>query len=186
VILSKGLRPNALYILLSGRVQLIHENRKGRRFIAGIVRAHDFFGELGLFANCDSRYSVLSVTRCDALYIPRAVVLECLKDNARAATCMLERVTRRLAATHRQLAQFALSDVYERVATVLLDQSGENGATTNWEFGAEQLAGLVGCTREMISRVLRVMKDERIVVKRGRTIVVLDRDALRINAAERS
>jgi CRP/FNR family cyclic AMP-dependent transcriptional regulator len=99
---------------------------------------------------------------------------------------MLERVTGRLAATHRKLAQFALADVYERVATVLLDQSGGNGPTTNWEFGSEQLAGLVGCSREMVSRVLRVMKDQHIVSKHGRKVVVLERDALRISAAEKS
>src|SRR5689334_22240427 len=38
-----------IYILLSGRVQVVHSDDEGREFIAGSVRAHNFFGELGLF-----------------------------------------------------------------------------------------------------------------------------------------
>jgi CRP/FNR family cyclic AMP-dependent transcriptional regulator len=177
-ILRTGAPTDGLYIVLSGRVYLLHEDINGRHFIAGMVRAHDFFGEMGLFEGEDSIVSFYAREACEVLYIPRAVVLECLKSNPEAAMCMLAKISRHLVATHRRLAQFAVMSVHERVSEALLEHAVQ--ADKDWvvAVGSEQLAGLVGSSREMVSRVIKGMIEQGTVRRRGRTLIVLDRRKL--------
>jgi CRP-like cAMP-binding protein len=173
-----GSASDGLYILLAGRVHVLHHDSDGHEFIAAIVRVHDFFGELGLFGSGECIASICAWEACDVLYIPRDVVLECLETNAQAAMCMLRKVGARLDVCHRKLAELALTSVGERVAGVLLENTSEaeNGAVL--PFGSEQLARLVGASREMISRVVRVLIAEGVVRRQKRKLIVVNREAL--------
>jgi CRP/FNR family cyclic AMP-dependent transcriptional regulator len=170
---------DGLYILLSGRVQLVHQDPEGREFIAALVGPHDFFGELGLFDNEASAPGFRSTQPCELLYIPRAVVLQCLEENGRATMCMLRKVAKRLGAAHRKLAQLALSCVAERVADVLLENACETECGTVVHVGAEQIAALAGCSREMVSRVVKNMLQQGVARRHGRKLILVDPQALR-------
>jgi CRP-like cAMP-binding protein len=182
-VLRAGSPADGIYIVLSGRVNLAYENRAGRRFIAASIRARDFFGEMDLFEAGDDRLAVIATQRCEMLFIPRAVALECLKDNARAAMCMLRKVIQRARLCQRALAQFALSDVYARVAAVLLNHAREVDEEHRVEVGSEEIASLVGSSREMVSRVLKEMMQEGLVRRSGRTLYVLNPEALQVRSA---
>ena len=182
-VLRAGSPADGIYILLSGRVNLVYENRAGRRFIAAAILAHDFFGEMDLFETGDDRLAVIATERCEMLFIPRAVALECLKDNARAAVCMLRKVIQRARQCQRGLAQFALSDVYARVAAVLLNHARDVGEQRRVEVGSEEIASLVGSSREMVSRVLKEMMQQGFVRRSGRTLYVTNPEALQIRGA---
>ena len=170
---------DGLYILLSGRVQLLHEDMSGRQFIARLIGPHDFFGELGLLDGGKCIASIRSTHACEALYIPRAVVVECLEQNAQAAMCMLRKVSARLEATHRKLAQFALSDVRSRLAHVLLENTPEAEPEAVVPAGSEQIAALVGCSREMVSRVIQALVRQGALRRQGRKLTILERHVLR-------
>ena len=182
-ILRAGAPADGIYIVLSGRVNLVYENRAGRRFIAASIPARDFFGEMDLFEAGDDRLAVIATQRCEMLFIPRGVALECLKDNARAAICMLRKVIQRARVCQRGLAQFALSDVYARVAAVLLNHTRDKDEESRVEVGSEEIASLVGSSREMVSRVLKDMIEQGAVRRRGRTLFVSNREALQLRSA---
>jgi CRP/FNR family transcriptional regulator, cyclic AMP receptor protein len=178
-----GCAANGIHVVLSGRVHVIYESRAGRRFIAASICAQDFFGEMDLFEQADDPVSVITAEASKILYIPHAVVLECLKDNAEAAMCMLRKVMSRARLCQRTLAQFAFSDVYARVAGTLLDHTPHAKGLLRVEVGAEQIAGLVGSSREMVSRVLKEMIAQGFLRRDGRTIYVTDREALQLRSA---
>ena len=169
---------DGIYIVLSGRVQIVHEDADGREYIAQTIRAHDFFGELGFFEGGNSIGSVHATEASEVLYIPRPIVLECVSTNARAAMCMLEKVAKRLGACHRKLAELALTTVYQRVAAVLIENTSEAEREPVLPFGSEELARHVGASREMTSRVVRTMIDCGYVRRHKRQLIVLDRQAL--------
>jgi len=169
---------DGIYILLSGRVQIVHEDADGREYIAQTIRAHDFFGELGLFEAGNSIGSLHATEASEVLYIPRPIVLDCVRTNARAAMCMLEKVAKRLGACHRKLADLALTTVYQRVATVLIENTSAAEREPALPFGSEELARHVGASREMTSRVIRRMIDCGYVRRHKRKLIVLDRQAL--------
>ena len=178
VIQHAGSAADGIYILLSGRAQIVHADGQGREYVTQIIRAHDFFGELGFFEAGSSIGSIRTTEASEALYIPRPVVMQCLRTNAKAAMCMLEKVAKRFGACHRKLAELALTDVYERVAAVLLENTSEAAPEPVLPFGAEELARQVGASREMTSRVVRAMIDRGLVSRDKRKLIVVDRQAL--------
>jgi CRP/FNR family cyclic AMP-dependent transcriptional regulator len=94
---------------------------------------------------------------------------------------MLRKVSGRLEQTHLKLAQLALTDVRKRLANLLLEATSENGGAV--PFGSEQIAALLGCSREMVSRVVRSMAQRGAVHRNGRKLRVVQRDVLREIAA---
>ena len=78
------------------------------------------------------------------------------------------------------MANLALSTVYVRVTQVLL----ENGHEVNGEWhvsgSSEQIADMVGASREMVNKVLRCMVIKRVIRRDKQKIIVVDRDAFRM------
>lgn len=177
-ILPAGESPDGLYIIVSGRARLRHQDQDGRALIAETYGPSEFFGEMGLI---DSRpYSAIveAAEICEIAYVPREPLLECLARNPAAAMSMLRAALSRLSKAHRQMANLALTNVYGRVAQVLL----ENGQPVEGEWrvdvGSEQIAAMVGASREMVSRVLKCMIQKRVVRRNKRQLFVLDRVTL--------
>lgn len=172
-----GSPPEGLFLLLSGRVQVIYGDAEGREFVAETVGPHDFFGETGLFDG-QQVASFRSTVPCELLFIPRSVVLENLKTNSRAAMCMLEKVIKRLRASQQKLAQLALTTAHERITAALLENASDGECEPVVQVGSEQIARLAGCSREMVSRIIRRLIEARVVQRHGRKLVILDREAL--------
>ena len=178
IVQRRGSPPEGLFLLLSGRVQVIYGNAEGREFVADTVGPHDFFGETGLFDGQQAVASFRSAVPCELLFIPRNVVLENLKTNSRAAMCMLEKVIKRLRACQQKLAQVALTTAQERITAALLENALDGECEPVVQVGSEQIARLAGCSREMVSRIIRRLIEARVVQRHGRKLVILDREAL--------
>ena len=177
---------DGLYIVMTGRVSVLHQDAQGHELIAASVGPNDFVGELGLLEDEVCAASIRCDTACELLYIPRKVVLECLEDNNRAAMCMLKKTLRRLCETHRKLATLALTKVYDRVAAVLLEHSRDAGGERRVEIGSEQISARVAASREMVSRVIKDMIGRGMVRRDKRKLVIVDAAALAAKSAERS
>lgn len=177
-IIRAGDKAEGLYIVLSGRVKVLHEDGQGHELLAEVVGPKEFFGELGLFDGTDCPVTIESDGACELVFVPRKLLLECLEDNPRAAMSMLRASVSRLCATHRKLGTVALTSVGQRVATVLL----ENGAEVDGEWhvgvGSEAIATMVGASREMVSRVVKGLIVAGIMRRSRRRLIVCDRDAL--------
>ena len=178
VIQHAGSAVDGLYLLLSGRVQIVHQDAEGREFIAATIRSHDFFGELGLLEGGNGVGTIRACEPCNVVFIPRLTVIECLRANSHAAMCMLEKVTKRLGACHQKLAELALTTVYQRVTRLLLENTAETEDEPVLAFGAEELARRAGASREMISRIVRTMIEQGIVRRHKRKLIIIDRQAL--------
>jgi len=90
-------------------------------------------------------------------------------------TCQL---ARRLRNTNRKLGDLAFMDVYGRVARTLLDLCEQPDAMTHPDgmqvrVTRQELSRLVGCSREMVGKVLKEMEDQKHIAATGKNIVVL-------------
>ena len=186
VIQRAGQDGDGLYILLEGRVSIVHEDGYAHELLVTSIGEHEFFGELGLFEGQACAASIRADSRCEVLFIPRKIVLECLEDNPRAAMCMLKKITGRLCHTHAKLAHLALSTVEQRVASTLVEHSIETEGAWRVDVGSEQIASMVAASREMVSRVVKKMIAGGIVRRDRRKLVVLDREAVSSLARSRS
>jgi CRP/FNR family cyclic AMP-dependent transcriptional regulator len=184
-ILRAGDTPDGLYVLLSGRAKMVHEDGQGRTLIVAYIGPNEFFGEMGLLEAKPYPATVQAIEQCEVAFVPRKTFLECICDNAPAALYVLQKVSERLAAAHEKMASLALSDVYTRVARVLLENGRETDGGWRVKPGAEEIAALVGASREMVSRVVKGMIRSGTVRREKRKLVVMDRQGL-ANSLSRS
>lgn len=177
-ILRAGENTDGLYVVLSGSVVVLHEDGQGRQFIARVIGSGEFFGELGLLEPEPCAASVQSQESCELLFLSRSRVLECLGQSSSAALGMLRTVVKRLNDAHGKMQGLALSTVYERVASVMLETSSVIDGERRVEVGSERIAAMVGASREMVSRVIGDMIRRHVVRRQRRRLIVLDDCAL--------
>ena len=177
-IVRAGEHADGLYVLISGRVNVLLHDGEGRELIAAHMGPNEFFGELGLLDGRARAESVDAQEPCEILFIPRKILLECVEHNAGAALAMLRTALERLDCAHRKMAGLALSDVYGRVARALLDTGREVDGEWLVDVGSERVAAMVGASREMVSRVLKDMIEKGFVRRHKRRLIVIDRVSL--------
>ena len=177
-IVHAGEVADGLYVLVSGRAKLLFHDGEGRELIAASMGPSEFFGEIGVLDGHARAASVDAHDACEILFVPRKVLLDCVEHNASAAMAMLRTVVGRLDDAYRKMAALALSDVYGRVARALLDTGREVDGEWLVGVGSEQVAAMVGASREMVSRVLKDMIAKGFVRRHKRQLIVVDRLSL--------
>jgi CRP/FNR family cyclic AMP-dependent transcriptional regulator len=177
-IVRAGEIADGLHVILSGQVKLLVDDGDGHQAILAVLGANDFFGEVGLIDDGPRFADVYSQQDCEILYIPREVLFGWLETDCRAAVSLLRTVTARLAEAQRKIVNLALVDVYGRVARLLLDTGLDMNGEWLVQAGSEQIASMVGASREMVSRVVKDMITRGVVRRHKRKLIVLDRASL--------
>jgi CRP/FNR family transcriptional regulator, cyclic AMP receptor protein len=183
--LRAGERSDALYIILSGRAKVVIDDGEGREVTLSTIGASEFFGEMSLIDDKPRSASVETLEPCEVLYISKAAFMACLKDNFDAAMLILKSVVGRLRDADRKIASLALMDVHGRVARLLMDLAREIDGVWVVDTGSEEMARMVGASREMVSRVLKDMRDGQLIRRDKRKIIVLDRASMDQRSAVR-
>jgi CRP/FNR family cyclic AMP-dependent transcriptional regulator len=101
-----------------------------------------------------------------------------LAKNFDAAMLMLRDVIARMREADRKIASLALLDVKGRLAGVLMEVARDVNGHWVVDTGSEELARMVGASREMVSRVLKEMIEHGLIRRDKRKIVVLDRASM--------
>ena len=157
VIVEQGTKSNALYILLTGRARVVTADARGREVILAVLQPGDYLGEMSLIDNEPHSATVRAEVQCDVLVLGRPEFARCLPENSSLSYAIMRGLVARLRAADRQIESLALLDVYGRVARALLDMS-EEGAEYKLirnKVSRQDLAKVVGASREMVSRVMK-------------------------------
>jgi CRP/FNR family cyclic AMP-dependent transcriptional regulator len=173
-----GENTDALYIMLAGRAKVEIDDGDGREVTLATIGPSEFFGEMSLIDENPRSASVEALEPCEVLYISRPAFMSCLKGNFDAAMLMLKGVVGRLRDADRKIASLALMDVHGRVARLLMDLARETDGVWIVDTGSEEIARMVGASREMVSRVLKDMRETGVIRRDKRKIVVLDRSSM--------
>lgn len=182
-ILRAGELTDALYILLAGRARVLIDDGDGREVILNVLGPNEF-GEMSLVDAQPRSATVEALDACELLYISKSAFMSCLKGNFDAAMLMLRHVVGRLREADRKIASLALMDVYGRVARLLMEHAREIDGRWVVEPGSEQISRMVGASREMVSRVLKDLREKGLVTRDKRKIIVLDRESIARHAAK--
>ena len=175
LIMRAGEVADGLYVILSGQVRVALTDPQGRESIVSMLGPQDFFGELGLVDGGRRTADVHSQGTCEVLFVPRRALLDCLRRDPGTALSMLCTIVGRLSDAYRKIQRLALMNVHARVAQVLLETSRETNGEWRVDTGAEQIAAMVGASREMVSRVVGDMIRRGLVRRHKRKLIVLDR-----------
>jgi CRP/FNR family cyclic AMP-dependent transcriptional regulator len=182
VVFEQGAPAAELYLLEEGRIAITTVSNDGRDSVVAVMEDGALFGELGLFdeepRSADAR--VLAPTILTALaYEPVRTALQAHPASMWAITRVL---AQRLRATDEALNDAVFLDVPARTAKRLLELAGEQDAF-QIALTQEELAGLVGASRERVNKALSTFVRLGWIEIEGRgSYRILDRESLTLRA----
>ncbi|PPE65631.1 Crp/Fnr family transcriptional regulator [Caldimonas caldifontis] len=165
IIVEQGRKSNALFILLTGRARVLTADSRGREVILAMLHPGDYVGEMSLIDNEPHSATVRAEVQTDVLVLGRTEFARCLPENSSLSYAIMRGLVARLRAADRQIESLALLDVYGRVARTLLDMAEETGGTLliRNKVSRQDLAKIVGASREMVSRVMKDLEERHYV-----------------------
>lgn len=178
VIFSKNDPGDALYIICSGRVKISVLNTEGKDLIINIYTQGDTFGEMSLFDGLPRSAAASAQDNVEALMLRRSSFEELIGGVPGLAVSIIALLSRRLRYTTQQTEMLGLFGAYDRVALKLFQLT--QGAQQPYviELSQQELAAMLGLTREWLSKVLKVFADEGAIEVNWGKITVLDAGAL--------
>lgn len=168
-IVEQGQKSNTLFILLTGRARVVSADRRGREVILATLQTGDYVGEMSLIDNQAHSASVRAEVQTDMLALARAEFARCLPENSSMAYAIMKGLVHRLRQADLKIESLALMDVYGRVARALLEfaQPDREGQTVVRErISRQDIAKMVGASREMVSRVMKDLESRGFVETR--------------------
>jgi CRP/FNR family cyclic AMP-dependent transcriptional regulator len=168
----------AKHIIIKGSVTVLIDDSKGREIVLAYLNPGDFFGEMGLFDEEHKRSAyVRAKSKCEIAQIS----YERLQNLHELFPALLFQIASqmaiRLRRTSRKVSDLAFLDVKGRVARTLLDLCKEPDAMTHPDgmlirVTRQELGRIVGCSREMVGRVLKDLEEDHLISVSGKSIVV--------------
>jgi CRP/FNR family cyclic AMP-dependent transcriptional regulator len=165
-IVSEGEPSQSLYILLSGRAKVQRSDAEGKEVILAVLSAGDWFGEMSMIDEAARSASVITLESCDFMAIEKSSFREMLAQNPEVSMAVMRGLVARLREADRKIETLALLDVYGRVARVLLDFSEEveGERIVKNRLPRQEIAKMIGASREMVSRVMKGLETDGFVV----------------------
>ncbi len=175
LIVEHGRKSNALYILLTGRARVLTADSRGREVILAVLQSGDYVGEMSLIDNEPHSATVRAEVQTDMLILGRNEFARCLPESSSLSYAILRGLVARLRAADRQIESLALLDVYGRVARALLDMAEDEGElrVIRNKVSRQDLAKVVGASREMVSRVMKDLEERGMIETRENGSVVI-------------
>jgi CRP-like cAMP-binding protein len=176
-IFCEGTHSDCIYILNSGLVKLISLSEKGEETILHILKEGSTFGEL-LFASDTRIVTALASMDVTVTAILRKDFFKILKMIPTVCQNFIKILSKRLMKIEREFAHFGHTWSYHRLAMVLLEICDEHGIQTRdgtvipFPLTHEELANLIGTTRETVTHQLKRFKGMGFLRNKGRKLVI--------------
>ena len=177
-IIYAGDKGESLFYIIKGSVTVLIEDDEGKEMIVAYLNPGDFFGEMGLFKPDERRSAwVRAKTECHVAEISYTKFRELSERQPDILFELGGQLAERLRSTTRKVGDLAFLDVTGRVARTLLDLCKQPDAMTHPDgmqikITRQEIGRIVGCSREMVGRVLKTLEDQGLVHVKGKTMVV--------------
>jgi len=185
IIFMEGEKGEAFYFIKKGKVKISKASQDGREIIISILGEGDAFAEVTLFSK-NPYPATAEVIEDSKIGIIRNEELEKLvKENADIALELIKLLNSKLMYAQRKIKNLGLNDTFIRTIQELIKLALKYGNETSkgleldLNLSRQQLAGLVGTSRETISRTLSQLKKEKVIDIDRKAIVIVNMDKLK-------
>jgi CRP/FNR family transcriptional regulator len=185
---AEGDDGDKLYIILTGKIKLTKAAPDGRENLLSVHGPGEMFGELSLFDPIPRTSSATAVTSARLAAIAHDDLRMWLSTRPEVAMHLLQALAQRLRKINDVKADLVFTDVPGRVAKALLDLSERFGVPTpdgvqvNHDLTQEELAQLVGASRETVNKALADFTARGWIQLAAKSVLVTDTDRLRKRA----
>lgn len=173
-----------VYCLRSGRVKILRLSQEGKEFILDIVMPGEIFGEI--LGEGGAVQDTIAEAMEDGLLclVPRKMFEQLLRGHPDMAFRLTKLIGLRLKRIESRIEDLVFKGVQGRLATILLQLTRDHGTLDSRgillrpRITQQELAGLIGASREVVNQTLGEFRRRGLIAFEGRRIIVSDQDAL--------
>ncbi len=175
-IVEEGAPGDYMYIISEGRVKVTKLSGDGREKILELLDVGDFFGEMSLFDDAPRSASVKAMSDVRIMALARNDFLRLLSSSPGLALSVIQELTRRLRQVDEQASSLSFQRVKERTMGLLVrlakEASSHEGRRKTPVLTHQQIADMIGTSRETVTRAVKGLKDEGWLKQEGKHYLV--------------
>jgi CRP/FNR family cyclic AMP-dependent transcriptional regulator len=173
IVVRAGEAADRMYLVIGGRFKVALGDDQGREVILGILGAGDAFGEMSLIDDAPRSASVTSLEPCEVLVLGRSTFRRFLEADFMLCLSVMRCLIDRVRHANQQIGGLAMLDVRGRVARTLQDLAvTKHGQRIIERVSRQDIAKMIGASREMVSRVMRALEANGTIERRGATLLI--------------
>ena len=188
IVFRVGVDGNQLYVVTEGKIKRGRTSPDGRENLLAILGPGQMFGELSFFDPGPRSATATAVTDVELKSLGPEALSPVLNAHPDVAHALLNQLAGRLRRTNEVVGDLVFSDVPGRVAKALLDlasrfgRRADDGIHVNHDLTQEELAQLVGASRETVNKALADFASRGWLRLEPRSVVILDLERLQRRA----
>ena len=188
VVFAEGSDGDRLYVVSDGKIKLGHAAPDGRETLLAVMGPGDMFGELSLFDPGPRTATATALTDTVLLGLHHQALRPWLTGRPEVAEALLQALAQRVRRVNDNLSELVFSDVPGRVAKALLDlgekfgESRADGLFVEHDLTQEELAQLVGASRETVNKALADFVARSWIRLESRSVTITDLERLQRRA----
>lgn len=158
-----------LYVIKEGKVKICLISPDGQEISLVVLGKGEYFGEQALLDGLGRSADAVALEKVECYTLQRSDFHKAILKNPKIAISVLEVLSKRLRNTDQQVEDLIFLDVYGRVAKKLLDLSEahgvqvDNGIRIDVRLTQQEIASMVGASRESVNKVLGYFTDKRYI-----------------------
>ncbi len=180
VLFHEGESGDRLYVVTDGKIKLGQTSADGRESLLAILGPSELLGELSLFDPGPRTATATALTDTTLMGLGHQALRPWLAGRPEVAEALLKALAQRLRRTNEQMADLVFSDVPGRVAKTLLELGEKfgrelpDGIHVTHDMTQEELAQLVGASRETVNKALADFAARGWIRLESRSVVLLE------------
>jgi CRP-like cAMP-binding protein len=185
----QGAPPSAVYLVASGRLKVVRVTPEGYESVLCVRGPGDYLCPVPLLDGGDHLGSAFAMTDVTLFWVGREAFLELCQESAELLAVVQGDCLSEVRHLLNRLEAFAFRSVRERLAIALLDERRHSKTptphTNEIRLTQQELAGLIGASRESVSRVLKQLEERHIVALGRGKVTIKDMERMHKIAGER-
>jgi CRP-like cAMP-binding protein len=177
-VVEEGLAGDYMYVIRQGRVKVTKASEDGREKIMQFMETGDFFGEMALLSNDPRSASVKTLEPSVLLALSRRDFIEQLRQSPDLALAVIGELTDRLRETNEQASSMSFQGVKDRTRglfeRIAREDPGREGHKMTPAMTHQQIADMIGTSRETVTRAIKQLKDDGWLGQEGKRYVIPD------------
>jgi len=180
----EGQEPRGVFVLCAGKAKLFTSSSDGKTIITKISGAGDVLGLNATISNRPYEVTAEMTEPGQANFIARDALLRFLREYGEVALRVAEQLSRNYYTAYEEIRTLGLtSSPSEKFAKLLLSWSPKTGSTNEpahlkLTLTHEEIAEMIGTTRETVSRLFADFKKKQLLQLKGSTLIIRNKPAL--------
>ena len=180
--LSEGESSDYLYFIVSGLVKVYKTSSGGKEQVLHIAPPGDSLNDVSLFDGGPTAAGMVALTPAVLYAIRKDDIIKFLQKKPYIMMNVIKSLAQRIRRDSNLVEDISSSQVLQRLAKLFIGRYGGEEKTVGLNLTQKDIAGLVGSSREMVNRSLKVLEENGGIRLSRRRIIVVDKEVLAIIA----